>query len=413
MNRQDAAQAIMADDRFCWHPDARLMDEAGRAHPPCAAPLGGVLPDDPAVGALQGAVGARAFRIGAPLAPAPTVPPSLAPDTPLFETLSGGTSGQPRRIMRTQASWIASFRVNGGMFGIGPGARVAVIGRLVHSLALYAALEGLHLGAEVHLLAGLRPDRLARALNDRGVSHLYATPAQLRMLPDVPGPAMAMRQVLVGGARLDAGLRARLSARFPAAQVAEFYGAAETSFLTLSQADTPEGSVGAAYPGVDLRVDAMGLIWARSPYLALGYGVGDDRPGGALWRDGWVAPGETGRIAPHGDVILSGRAARLIRVAEQSLHPEEMEALLMALPGVHQAAVLPRPDARRGAVPVAVLQGDPSTEAAVLAALRVTFGPVLAPRALIWWGGDWPLLPSGKTDLAALASHVAGGAPWS
>ena len=413
MNRQDAAHAIMAEDRFCWHAHARLMDEVGRAHSPCAAPLGGVLPDDRAVGALQGAGGARAFRIGAPHAPAPVAPPSLAPDTPLFETLSGGTSGQPRRIMRTQASWIASFRVNGGMFGIGPGAKVAVIGRLVHSLALYAALEGLYLGAEVHLLTGLRPDRLARALNDRGITHLYATPAQLRMLPDVAGPAPTMRHVLVGGARLDAGLRARLSARFPAAQLAEFYGAAETSFLTLSQADTPEGSVGTAYPGVALRVDAVGLIWARSPYLALGYGAGDDRPGGALWQSGWVAPGETGRITPHGDVILSGRAARLIRVAEQSLHPEEMEAFLMAQPGLTQATVLPRPDARRGAVPVAVLQGTPAAQTAIRAALRAAFGPALAPRALIWWAGDWPLLPSGKTDLAALAAHVAEGAAWS
>ena len=48
---------------------------------------------------------------------------------------------------------MASFRVNAG-FGIGPGARVAVLGRLVHSLSLYGAIEGLHLGAEVHLLEG-------------------------------------------------------------------------------------------------------------------------------------------------------------------------------------------------------------------------------------------------------------------
>ena len=66
--------------------------------------------------------------------------------------------------------------------GIGPGARIAVLGRLIHSLSLYGAIEGLHLGAEVHLLDSLRPDRQRKALALRRITHLYATPAQLRLL---------------------------------------------------------------------------------------------------------------------------------------------------------------------------------------------------------------------------------------
>lgn len=329
-----------------------------------------------------------------------------------METLSGGTTGQPRRIRRTQASWIASFAVNAGLFGIGTGARVAVAGQLRHSLALYAAIEGLHLGAEVHLLSGLRPDRLAIALAGRGVTHLYATPAQLLALteaaPQARWPALA--HLIVGGARLDPALRAVLAFMAPAAAIAEFYGAAETSFLTLSDPETGRataaGATGRPYPGVDLRVGADGLIFARSPYLALGYA---GAAGSAIWRDGWVAPGETGWIGPDGALHLTGRAGRIIRIAEQTLHPEEMEAALTGNPGIRRAAVLPRPDARRGAVPVAVLQGDSSQEAAILARLRAEFGAMRSPRAVIWWRGDWPVLASGKTDLQALAQVVAEG----
>ena len=45
---------------------------------------------------------------------------------------------------------------------------MAVLGRLSHSLALYAGAEALHLGATVHLLDRLRPDRQRRALAFQG-----------------------------------------------------------------------------------------------------------------------------------------------------------------------------------------------------------------------------------------------------
>ena len=57
------------------------------------------------------------------------------------------------------------------------------------------------------------------------------------------------------------------------------------------------------------------------------------------------------------------------------------------------------------AVLLAVLQGDPGQEAAILAACRARFGALKAPRAVIW-RGDWPVLASGKTDLQRLALEV-------
>ncbi|WP_168733034.1 AMP-binding protein [Aliigemmobacter aestuarii] len=386
---------------FRWHDAARLIDGAGRAFGPAGPCEGGVLADADAVAALRSAIGSPAFRIGATGAPSPRAD-RVPAGAPVLETLSGGTSGTPRRILRTQASWIASFDVNARLFGIGPGARVAVLGRLVHSLALYAAIEALHLGAEAHLLDRLRPDRQAEALALRDITHLYATPAQLRSLPATARPCPGLRHLIVGGAQLDPALKDRMALLFPSAVQREFYGASETSFLTVTDADTPRGSVGAAYPGVEIALDPDGAIWARSPYLALGYA---GEPGGARWRDGWVCAGETGRM-DGGYLFLSGRIGRAIRVAEQTLHPEEMETFLLSRPGVEEAAVLPRPDAARGLVLVAVIRGDPTAEAALLVDLRAAFGPMLSPRTIRWWQADWPQLPSGKTDLQAIEREL-------
>lgn len=395
-----------AADRFLWHPQARLFDGAGRQHGPTQAPLT-VIPDRPAPLALQSAF-ARAAMGGAFRVGEGGDPPETSP-IPMFETLTSGTSGTPRRIVRSQASWIASFHINARLFNIAPGTRVAVLGRLIHSLALYGALEALHLGAEAHLLDGLRPDRQRAALAARKVQVLYATPAQLRLMIEASGPPLPdLRFVLIGGSKLDPGLRDQLHLACPNANLREFYGAAEASFITLSDDSTPATSVGRPYPGVEIalrRADGqpagigeVAEIWVRSPYLAAGYGVPD--PKGAIWRDGWLSVGEYGQLI-DGQLYLAGRASRMVTVADQNVFPEEIEDFLLALQGIARAAVLPRPDSLRGLVLDAVVMGDPRVEADILTRLRQRFGPLKAPRRL-HWRADWPTLASGKTDLAAL-----------
>ena len=109
---------------FAWHLKAQLFDAAGQSVAQ-GEPVQGVIAAVPASAALA-RLGASAFRIGG-VGPAPEVGPE-----PVFETLTGGSSGIPRRIRRTQASWIASFRVNAGLFSIGPHCKVAVLGELIH-----------------------------------------------------------------------------------------------------------------------------------------------------------------------------------------------------------------------------------------------------------------------------------------
>ena len=67
--------------------------------------------------------------------------------------------------------------------------------------------------------------------------------------------------------------------------------------------------------------------------------------------------------------------------------------------------MLPVPDPRRGHALIAFLQGDPGQEAAVLSTLRQTLGSLKSPKTLIW-SADWPMLPSGKTDLKALEASL-------
>lgn len=351
--------------RFSWHPKARLVGEA---------PL------------LQQALSGQPFRIGGV--------GDLAAGEGQFETLTSGSLAEPRRILRSMASWIRSFEVNAGLFGIGPGVRVAVLGGLEQSLALYGAVEALHLGAELHYLGGMRPDRQAVACG--AVDVIYATPAQLRLMAGGAWPHLS--RIIVGGSKLDARLRMDLAAMTPA-RVAEFYGAAEASFISLAGADAPLESVGRPYPGVEIDL-RDGQIWVRSPYVFDRY-VG---AGSAVWDQGWLSVGEMGRLEA-GYLYLSGRAGRMVTVADQNVFPEEMEAVMAEFDGIARVAVLPVQDALRGVILVAVVQGDRAREAQILLRARAVFGVLKAPRRLIWCS-EWPMLASGKTDLRALQTWL-------
>lgn len=381
---------------FRWHPKARLFgpDGAEQAKAVAFIPRPAPEPAPAALAAVLAGPPGAAFRIGGQGA--------LQAPQGSFETLTGGSLGQPRRVIRSQASWCASFAVNAGLFGIGPGARVATLGALVHSLSLYAAIEALHLGADLHLIDGLRPDRQASALAARRAEVLYATPAQLRATLATLAALPDLRHVVIGGARLDAALRQSLAQAAPQARLHEFYGAAEASFITLASGPYNGETVGQPYPGVTLRLDGQGLIWVKSPYLFTGY-AGDD-PGSARWQEGWLTVGEMGEMTEAG-LRLRGRAGRMVTVADRNVFPEEIETFLLGLPGIQRAAVLPLPDPARGHVLVAVLQGDRGQEPAIAAALRAELGPMIAPKRLIW-RKDWPVLPSGKTDLARLMDEV-------
>lgn len=317
---------------------------------------------------------------------------------------SSGSGGRVKTIRRSQASWIASFQVNRQAHGLGPGHRYAVLGQLGHSLALYAAVEALHLGADLSVLAGDGPRSQIAALR-QGVSTIYATPAQMqRLLAAAEAPLPDVAHVFCGGGRLDPDCRRALAGLFPHAAIREFYGASEASFIALADATTPEGSVGRAYPGVELDFAATGEIRVRSPYLAEGY----VEPDLVLpLCDGWLATGDVGVLDAAGHLFLRGRLGRMVTVADRNLFLEDVEAAMRAA-GAGPCAALALPDPLRGHSVLAVIEGpeDDDLIQRLRRHCRATLGDHAAPRRVVFLD-RLPLLGSDKPDLAGLAARFA------
>lgn len=391
----DMAQA----ETFQWHPEARVFfgaEERLRSGLPNPDATGAVIP----VGRGPAALDTLLSKIvsGAPFCVAPsTFGTQLTAQAGRFFTLTSGSTGAAKVITRSQASWLRSFQVNAGLFDYTGTDKLAVLGSLEHSLALYGVIEAVHLGLTAYDLGHVRPDRQADLIAANGITVLYATPTQLRLLSGHPAMPF-VRLILCGGGRLDPTTRDIVTDTFPNATLRNFYGAAETSFITISDDTTPHGSVGKAYPGVEIDI-RDGDIWVRSPYLFDCYA--EARSDHTQWAEDWLTVGEYGWLDEDGHLFLHGRAGRMVTVADKNLFLDSLEEALKTLPRIRDCAMVALPDPKRGQALHLFVEGEAPREAIALLS-RTRFGPHAVPSRITTLDA-LPRLPSGKPDLVKLS----------
>lgn len=360
----------------------------------------------------------RALTAGAEEA-ASSLLPFPAPEDLFYAGFTSGSTGVPKGFARTHRSWTESFRMSAAAFGTSPQDKVLVCGGLVHSLHLYAAVEGLCAGACVEVMPRFQPRAVARRLAQGGTTILYATPTQLQLILREVEAAPSLRLVLSSGAKLQPEDRQMLTRRLPGVRTCEFYGASEMSFISLQDGTAPEASVGRPFPGVEVEIrDGQGRVlpqgeaghlWVRSPLLFDRYICGGGEE--VRWQDGWLTIGDRGWLDEAGFLYLAGRDKRMINSSGLNIFPEEVEKVLRAVPGVTAAAVFGVPDRLRGQRLVAAIWPDPGaagnlTDGGPLRrAVLTALGRARCPRAFLLFEA-FPLTPGGKTDLPALEKAV-------
>ncbi len=121
-------------------------------------------------------------------------------------------------------------------------------------------------------------------------------------------------------------------------------------------------SCGPPIPGTAVRVvnkdgrvlpeRQVGELAIRSDYMLSEY---YRRPDLAPFRDGWYLTGDMGYMV-DGEVFVIGRSKELIINAGKNIYPQDLEAIVNSVPGVHpgRAVVFGVPDEREGTELVAV-----------------------------------------------------------
>lgn len=296
---------------------------------------------------------------------------------------TAGTTGRPRRVVRTALSWVDSFAPAAALAGLTRAGTVWVPGPLSATMNLYAVCLAAHLGAE----------RVARV---EDASHAFVTPAGLRGLVDRPDVQPGLRLV-VAGDRLGPELADRAEDR--GWSVSHYYGAAQLSFVAWGRdADRLH-----AFPEVEV-MGRDGELWVRSPWVAEREELEPGMPPVLRFAaEGWATVGDRGRVANDGSVHVSGRVDAVVTGGATVLVADVEAALAPRTSG--ELAVIGLAHPELGQVVAAVFT-HAADQPALAARARRALPSSHRPRRWLHRPG-LPLTPAGKVDRSALAAWAA------
>ena len=324
-----------------------------------------------------------------------------------WATLTSGSTGAPRIVLRTHNSWSSSFVPVATLLDAEQGDVLYLPSPPVSSLSLFSIAHAASAGFELAL-----PHTRAVSFADfESATLFHGTPRALQSVVDLLETDASLRSrhrlrsALVGGSDLDPALRSR--AKHLGINVVSYYGAAELSFVA---ADTGDGL--RAFEGVELTTRA-GELWVRSPYRALGYLTPDGRQPMRVDAHGWATVGDMAEIGVDAPLLtLHGRRDGAILSASATVVPGDVEAVLRTLPGVLDAVVLGVPNAGVGELVAAVIETGVDAPAPTASDLRRRAADTLTPshRPRLWFGiPELPRTATGKPARAELRRRVLAG----
>ena len=142
--------------------------------------------------------------------------------------------------------------------------------------------------------------------------------------------------------------------------ICEGYGLTETSPVASVNPITniQLGTIGIPAPstlfkviddqGNDLALGETGELCIKGPQVMKGYWQRQEATDEVIDANGWFKTGDIGIIQPDGYIRIVDRKKDMILVSGFNVYPNELEEVLVALPGVLQCAAIGVPDERSG-----------------------------------------------------------------
>ncbi len=403
------------------HPPDRLLRIIGLAHPAALVTASTV---------------EVAWPDGVPVLPLDRADPPAEPwtgDGPLpddaaYVIFTSGSTGEPKGVVVEHRAVVNRLEWMRTHYGVSSRDRFLQKTPATFDVSVWEFFLPLITGAALVVAppdAHKDPAWLARLIREAGISIVHFVPSMLAaFLAEPSARGLPLRCVFASGEALSEALRDRCHAVLDA-ELHNLYGpteaAVDVSCWNASRGDTSSPvPIGLPVWNTTLYVldrrlhpvppGVRGELYIGGVQLARGYLGRPDLTAERFIADPFGAPGSrlyrTGDIATQRDdgaIEYLGRADFQVKIRGQRVELGEIEAALLAEPGVTQAVVIVREDAPGDQRLIAYLTGDGASidVAAVRGKLQDTLPEHMVPSVLI----DlvrWPLTPSGKLDRRAL-----------
>jgi 4-coumarate--CoA ligase len=113
--------------------------------------------------------------------------------------------------------------------------------------------------------------------------------------------------------------------------------------------------------GEDLPTGSEGELWVKGPQVMRGYLNNEKATAETMTPDGWLKTGDIAYIDDDGYMFIVDRLKELIKFKGFQVAPAELEATLVSMDGITDAAVIGLPDDEAGELPIAfVVASDPA-----------------------------------------------------
>lgn len=348
-------------------------------------------------------------------------PPYDGPALPQPQNMiyTSGTTGHPKGVKRfapTPEQAASAERMRAMIYGLKPNARALCPGPLYHSAPNSFGLRAGKLGGVLVLMPRFEPEEFLRVIEREKIDTIFMVPTMFIRLMKLPKivrdkyDMSSLRHVIHAAAPCPADVK-RAMIDWWGPVIYEFYGSTESgavTFATSEDALQKPGTVGKIAPGAELRFigddgrelpqGEIGEIYSRiagNPDFTY-HNKPEKRD--EIDRDGFITSGDVGYIDADGYVFISDRKRDMVISGGVNIYPAEIEAVLLAVPGVHDCAVFGIPDAEFGETLMAVVQpssGVTLDVAAVRAELAKSLAGYKVPKH-IEVHADLPREDSGK-----------------
>jgi long-chain acyl-CoA synthetase len=264
-------------------------------------------------------------------------------------------------------------------------------------------------GGSVVLVKSLHPVRnVLQEILQRQATVLPAIPQFYRSMVNAPiDVPLPLRICVSGAAPLPVQVLKEFEARFHIPLI-EGYGLSEASpVVTKNPLDRTRkaGSIGLPIPHVDVSIqdDAgcelgtgdIGEVCVRGGNVMLGYWQ-QPAETAKVMRNGWLLTGDIGYRDHEGYYYITDRKKDMLLVNGINVYPREIEEILYQYPGVKDAAVIGKPDPRKGEQPIAFVSANDGVvleEKALVQFMRRKLADYKVPRKVV----ILPALPRNAT----------------
>jgi acyl-CoA synthetase (AMP-forming)/AMP-acid ligase II len=308
--------------------------------------------------------------------------------------LTSGSTGVPRALPFTDAQLLAdgrqvcatmAIRAKDVNLGCIPFGHSYGLGNLILPL--------LRQGTRIVSGAPLLPQGLAEAIALWCPTVFPAVPALLRAMASAEIPAAqlrSLRTVISAGSPLSPEVATEFFHKF-GRKIHNFYGSSETGGITYDRTGD------AALTGRSVGRPMLGVK------LSFGAGRRFRVASAAVTGKGRFRPADRGELNARGELVLLGRAGRMLKIAGRRLDPGEVERALRQLAGVQEAHVAPhgtRADA------LAAVVASRATGSELREQLRDRLAAWKIPKKIVVVP-QFPLTARGKPDLRRLRALLA------